>query len=255
MKMLFQNLGTSEKEMRAFLILLELGAQPASVVAKHMDIPRSSMYVLLDRLQKLNLVATFQRAGMTYFQCVPVKHLEDLLKTKARAIDQTLRILQEKLPELQALESKLSITPTVKFFEGKRAVMHMYEEVLKEREFYALFNPLVVKSVMPEYSYTIAERLQEARGKAKEMLVDSPEAKRYQKRFESEHHQIRLLPKGMIFSADTIITQNNMYMVAYGEEQISGTQIQNTVLAQTHRVIFEQLWRTIQKNHTKRNEF
>lgn len=245
MHILFQNLGMNEKEQRAFLKMLELGAQPISVVARHVGVPRSSMYVILEKLKNLQVVEEFERGGITYVKCIPARQISDILKTKERTIEQTLKLLEESLPELEKLENKLSITPTVRFYEGKRAVMKMYEEVIRENGFHAFFNPAVVQEIMPEYYYKVGEMLKKNKGIAKELLAPGEEAQRYKKRFGSPTHEIKFLPKNSAFFADTLICKDTIYMISYGETEVSGTGIHNPSLAQAQRGIFEALWERI----------
>src|SRR3989338_4232289 len=225
MKALFQNLGLTHKEQEVFIKMLPLGAQPASVIAKHVDVPRTSAYVVLERLKQLNLVEEFTRNGISYFKCIPVADIADLLKAQSRKIRQTLIVFKETLPGLMKLENKLSITPTVKFFEGKKAVMKLYEDVLKENEFCAFFNPKLVKKIMPEYYYKVAQTIQARGGKAREMILACPEAVEYQELFNSSRHQIKILPARAVFSSDTIITESKIYMISYGEREVCGTEI------------------------------
>ncbi len=242
MKNIFQSLGADEKETHVFLRMLELGAQPVSVMAKFVGVPRSSMYVILERLKRLNLLQEFERSGIKYVRCIPVNELEDLLKMKERSIQQSLHILQEKAEELKKAENRLSLTPKVKFYEGKKEVMKLYEQVLKEKRFYALFNPQKVKVMMPEYHDKIPETIKAGRLRTKEFVVYGPEAKAYKKRYNSRSHQIKILPKERQFEADTIITAEKIYMIAYGEKEVSGVEIINPWLAEAQQVIFEALW-------------
>src|SRR3990167_8450637 len=101
MKQLFQNLGADEKEMRIFLKLLELGAQPVSIIAKHMNMARSSMYTMLDRLKALQLIEEFERGGIKYVKCIPLKNLKAVLEDRAKDIEKTIDSLQKELPELE----------------------------------------------------------------------------------------------------------------------------------------------------------
>lgn len=245
MKILFENLGVDEKGMRTFLKMLELGAQPVSVIAKHLGMPRSSMYVILERLKKLQLIDEFERSGIIYVKCIPVKQIADVLRARELSINQTMKMLNEEMPHLESLENKLSITPTVRFYEGKQAVMKMYEEVIRENGFVAFFNPVSVHAIMPEYYFKVGDMLRKNKGKAKELLVPGPEAERYKKRFDSSLHQIKMLSKGSPFHADTLICQKTIYMISYGDNQISGTGITNPNLAQSQRTIFEELWSKI----------
>jgi len=169
MHQLFKHFGLNTKEIQTFLRLLELGAQPASIIAKHVGVPRSSMYLILEELKKVHLIEEFERAKIKYFKCIPVANIPDVLKAQEKEIQHTAEMFTEKLPELEALENKLSITPKVKFFEGEKAVMHMYEQVLrdKEKEFCAMFNADLAKKLVPDYYYLIPKMLQEERKKRK----------------------------------------------------------------------------------------
>ncbi len=245
MDMLFKSIGLDGKEAKAWTKILELGAQPVSVIAKHVGVPRSSMYVIINRLRNFGLVEEFEQSGMRYVKSIPVKELPDIFLVKERQIKQSLDILKENLPKLERIENKLSITPVVRFFEGKQAVMKMYEEVLKEKSFCAYFNPAVVSKIMPIYYEGVAKKVGEKGRNVKELLVNSPCGEDYKKRFESEKHQIKILPRGAGFFSDTIIGKERIYMISYGESQVSATEIRNPTLAQSNRVIFEELWERI----------
>lgn len=238
----FQSIGADEKETKAFLKMLELGAQPISVIARYIGVPRSTMYSILERLKKLGLIEEFEKSGMMYAKCIPVSEITDVLKTKKRQIEQSFLLLQENLPQLTALENRLSITPKIKFFEGKNEAMKVYEKVLKEKGFLAVLNPKIVKKLMPEYIYKVAEVLRQKNGKAKELLVDCKEAHEYKKRFLSENHQIKILPDLIRFDSDTIICADRIYMISYGENQVCATEIVNPHLAQTQAALFELIW-------------
>lgn len=242
MKQLLKHFGADEKETQVFLKLLELGAQPVSVIAKHASMPRSSMYTVIERLKQLQLIEEFERAGIKYVKCIPVKNLKEVLKDREKEIQQTMVLLEAKLSDLQKLENTMSITPKVNFFEGKEAMLKMYKKILQEKSFCSFFNPQSVKKVTPEYFYLIPEELKKNRGKAKELLVNCPEAQEYKKKYQSQHHQIKILPARVIFYSDTIITKDTIYMVSYGENEIAAIEIVNHSLAQTQQKLFEELW-------------
>jgi sugar-specific transcriptional regulator TrmB len=230
MEKLFRNLGLEKKEMETFLHLLELGPQPVSVVAKQAGIPRTSMYEMLSRLKKSHLVEEFERKGMKYVRCIPVKSIGDVLRNREKQIQQTLTLLEDNMEQLEALESSGSITPKVRFFEGKEEVMRMYALIVREPKFCAFVNLESVKECMPEYHDLIPEMLRDAGGTARELAVDSPEARSYKKKYHSKKHRIGLLPKDLQFTSDVIICEDHLYMTAYGREMMSARQL------------FEKLW-------------
>lgn len=245
MKELFKNLGVNNKEMETFLKLLELGAQPVSVVARHMSIPRPTMYLILENLKKLNLVEEFEHGGIKYFKCIPVKDIEEVLKLKEIKIRETSELLERNISDLEKLENRLSITPKVKFFEGKDEVTKVYENVLKEKTFTAIFNPEVVKKIMPVYLTKVAETIRKNSLKVRELVTDCKEAKDYIKKYNLKNHQIKILPKNMAFYSDTIICKEKIYMISYGDNEISATEIYSEALAKTQKNIFEQLWKSV----------
>lgn len=245
MKDLFKNFGIDEKGTEVFLKLLELGAQPVSVIAKFAGVPRPTMYLILDELKNQGLVDELFRNGMRYYKCVSVESLQNLLKVKESKIQYSLELLQDKLPELFALENKLSITPKVKFYEGKEAVSRMYEEVLGTKDFCAFLNPEIVGKIMPVYLKKFAAEIRKNRYKVRELVVDSKMARAYKKAYNSAFHQIRILPKSMIFYSDTILCRDKVFMISYGESDISAVEIINRSLADTQKAVFEQLWKNL----------
>jgi sugar-specific transcriptional regulator TrmB len=242
MKELFKNLGASEKEMETFLKLLELGAQPVSVIARHMGVPRSSMYLILENLKKIGIVEEFERAAMRYFKCISVKAIADVLEAKESKIRHTIEILDKNLPQLKVLENKFTITPKVKFFEGKEAVMKMYEGILKEKSFCAYFNPQVENPVMEIYFKKVEKAIKASRLDVREFVVDGPKGRRYKKDCATKNHKIKILPKDATFDSDNFICEDRICMVSYDEKEVSAVVIFSEQLVRTQKAIFEQLW-------------
>lgn len=242
MQDLFTQFHLDEKETQAFLELVKLGASPVSIWAKHAGINRSSMYVVLDRLLKSSLVSTFVHNGIQHAQAVAVSSLPSLLDDKQKEIEAAKQMIRAELPELLALEKTSSVVPKIKFFEGKHRVETMYEEVVKEKSFQSFFHPARVSVMMPEYFHTIPQAIKANGGRARELLVRCKEALEYKKLYASDRHHIVILPQGVTFSSDTIITKAKIYLVGYGKDTIVGTEIWNTELAETQSVLFDLLW-------------
>lgn len=246
LKDLFTRLGLSQKEMDVFLQLLELGAKPVSVLAKHLGMPRSSTYLVLDKLKKLNLVDEFERMGVKYVKCIPARNLDDVLKSREREIEHTRYMLAERMPELEALESKLSITPKVRFIEGADAVLHMYGEIFKHESFCAFFDPSSVKRIEDRSHYQMPKYIGQTGGMARELAVHSADAFEYKELFENENHHIKILPQHMHFTSDFIITKDVLYLIAYGEMQVSATEMWSPSLVNTAQVMFDSIWEIVE---------
>lgn len=247
MDSIFSQFGLDEKEKGAFLELVKLGANPVSIWAKHSGINRSSMYVLLDRLVNTGLVTTFIHKNVQHAQAISVSRISTLLEQKQKEIEGTKTLLYAQLPELLTLEKTNTITPSVQFFEGKKRVETMYEEVVKEKSFRAFFHPGRVKAVMPEYFHKIPLAIKKNGGSAKELLIHCKEAVEYQKLYASKKHEISIFPKGIMFSSDTIITKQKIYLVGYGKDMVVATEIWNSELARTQSTFFDLIWKQYSK--------
>ncbi|EKD64014.1 MAG: transcriptional regulator, TrmB [uncultured bacterium] len=240
---IFKELGIEQKEAEVFLELLKLGAQPISVLAKYTNIPRTTMYSIIERLKKNNLIEEFERSKIRYVKCIPIENLTSVFDEQMHQKTLAISELNLKLPELSMIENKLSATPLIRLFEGKKSVTKMYDEMLQEKQgFYAIFNPKLVKTLMPEYHFVIPDTLRKNKLHAREIIVACEEANEYKSMYESILHQIKIFPKNIRINSDTIIFENKIYMISYDKNEMSGVEIKNEILANTQRVLFEQLW-------------
>jgi sugar-specific transcriptional regulator TrmB len=243
MKNLLKQLGLRTKEQDIFLTLLGLGAQPISIVAKRSSIPRSSMYSILERLESLELIQSFERRGVRYVQTIPIQELKIVLQRRQQRLDQTIATLKQHLPELEKIQNQFRVAPQVKLYEGVTEVERMYEQIIgQEKEFCGLFNPAALAQFSEYYLDALPKQLKKLGGKARELLIDSPEAQEYREKYHNGRHQIFLLPKTIKFQSDMIITEDKIFLVSFGDQQVAGTLLINVDLAKTQKVLFEEMW-------------
>lgn len=57
----FQSLGFSQKEANIYLALYKLGAQPASIIAKHVNIERTYVYKVLVDFSSKNIISATEK--------------------------------------------------------------------------------------------------------------------------------------------------------------------------------------------------
>lgn len=239
---IFTQFNLDEKEIEAFLELVKIGPSPVSKWARHAKVNRTSMYVILERLLTTGLVSTFVHDTVKHVQPIAVSKIITLLEHKQREIETTKSILNAQLSELLALEKTNTIRPRVQFYEGRLRVEAMYDEVLKEKSFCAFFHPGRVKAMMPNYYHKIPLAIKSNGGTAKELLVNCKDAAEYKKLYASDRHKIAILSKGIMFSSDTIITKDKIFLVGYGKDTIVGTEIWNEELAQSQSTLIGLLW-------------
>lgn len=113
--------GLSEKEAEVYLAVLEAGEINISHISKKTKIKRTSIYNVVDNLQKKGVVSILHRHGIQYVSALPPQVLIDRFKTSAS-------MAEKILPDLLQMAYTSPIKPRVRYHQGLQGL----EEVLKE---------------------------------------------------------------------------------------------------------------------------
>jgi len=132
MKNALITLGLNEKQIQTFMYLVEYGSSPASEIAKHVSIPKSTVNFLADTLwQQWYLKKSF-RWNTGYFE-VDIDHFRDAVSSHLLK-QQTA--LDAVIPELQNKLKFTSNKPKITFLEWLESCQQAYLELLKTDIFY-----------------------------------------------------------------------------------------------------------------------
>ena len=131
-KTALQGLGLSEVEAGVYLTLLELGSQPASVVAKKSGLKRGHTYNVLAELIAKGIVQEYEKGSVKYFTCLAPQILVTMLEQRALELDTRKKRLLEVLPELEHMRNPSILQPKVRFFSGLDGIRQIYEDTLRE---------------------------------------------------------------------------------------------------------------------------
>jgi sugar-specific transcriptional regulator TrmB len=129
MEKILQKLGWSQKEIRCYLALLEYGQQPASVLAKKLDIPKATVLFTLNGLVDKGYIQLSKRGKTQYYFANP-----DVLDiTKKNQIQEEQKALEQLIPLLKEYKNPLTSPPKVTFFEGVSACKKAYSDLLNSK--------------------------------------------------------------------------------------------------------------------------
>src|SRR3989338_809466 len=121
--------GLSDREIKMYLALLELGEALASKIAEKTNTPRTLSYDILENLLKKGLVSYVIKSNKKYFSAFDPNNLIGVLKNQT---EEKERLVKEALPELLALKSKkLEEKAKVEVYEGKEGVKTVFNDVLR----------------------------------------------------------------------------------------------------------------------------
>ncbi len=222
--------GLGEKQAAIYLATLELGRAPVLRIADKAAVKRPTTYVVLHELLQMGLVDMIPRAGTKLFQAIDPKMLLERLQKKAQLLDQSL-------PQLRAIMNTAQGKPTVRFYEGKRAIYELYaNEIVRQPELYSLINLDAFGKTYNEKEKTALLNAMKKYGcNATELVEDSEEARWYLK--EKNRRGLgdtKLLPKTLRFDVDFVVYGNtfvtislkNLIAVVTEDVAISSAQLQ-----------------------------
>lgn len=120
--------GLKETSKKVFISLLELGASPASLIAIHLSIPKSTIYDALRELSDFALVLEFEEDGKKKFGLNDLGQISNLHKQKISELKESENNLKEILPLLK-IENN-SLKPKIRFFTGKEGARQAISDIL-----------------------------------------------------------------------------------------------------------------------------
>lgn len=142
--MLVKNLigfGLSEKEAKVCVTLLELEVATANEIAKKSGVNRSSVYVVIESLNKQGLVSIIGGKTVTQYITTPPEILLNLAKMRAEKQERIREMIEKLVPSLEALHKDTKHKPKIFMYEGEESVKTAYYE----------FSPLYLNSDIRSY--------------------------------------------------------------------------------------------------------
>lgn len=130
-----QNFNFSEKEVAVYLALLELETASATQIADQSQINRSTVYVVIEALQKRGLISiTKEEDSITKYVASPPERLLQLAEEETKRYQGLVGQIHSVLPELKSRYRGNKPRPKVRLYEGKEGLVSAYEDTLTSSE-------------------------------------------------------------------------------------------------------------------------
>jgi len=229
-----KSFGLSEKESLVYLSCLKLGSSTANRITSNVNIPRTTVYEILERLKSLGLMSTVISEHKTNFIACDPKRFIDLLEEKKSSI-------QKILPELKNIQNKVGAKPFAEVFEGNNSVFKIFDEILEKPN-----SELKIIGSMENAINQIGFRTDRFRTirkdkkiKVTQILEKSEEALSER---EDKLTEVRCL-KSLKDSKEVIFILNSSVYHVILHHQIYAIKIESKEHAKTMEILFDSLWR------------
>lgn len=124
--------GLSENEIAIYIALLKTGTTTANRLAELTGIKRSTTYDNLQLLMNKGLASKAEKGKVSYFTAAEPKKLVNLLEEKKQQVEKIV-------PQLKALQKVAEEKIGVTYYEGKKGVFTVLNDVFAEKTDELLF--------------------------------------------------------------------------------------------------------------------
>lgn len=128
---ILQDFGLTLPETTVYLASLELGPQPASVIAKKAGLKRGHTYNMLALLIQKGMVQEFTKDKVRYFSSRPPSTLLSMVSHREEGLQRLKQGLLTIIPNLEKIFNPLLVQPKVRFFQGIPGIKEIYEDTIR----------------------------------------------------------------------------------------------------------------------------
>jgi sugar-specific transcriptional regulator TrmB len=241
-----KHLGLSEIESKLYLGLLEVGSTTVMELANHVGIKRITAHFNVESLIAKGLITETRKGARRQIVAEDPEKLHVLLEEQELQISQ----IKQTLPQIiQSIAKNIpkNNAPTnveVRYYEGKRAVKHIYDEVLNAKELRAFVTD-TIDVVFPENADLFIKNIKSRQDmKIWEIINDSPQHEEYISSMNSNRYHCKVIDKKLEIT-DHMIYDNNVAIISVDgprDDQITGVVITGENFYQSSKTIFEFVW-------------
>ncbi len=230
-----KELNLTDKEIKVYLALLELGQSPVNPIAKKSRLNRVTCYDVLKYLKEKGLAAYVIKSGVKYFEAAdPQKLLGDLevKEQKVRAI----------LPELEALKKITRKKPKIEMYEGLSGLKTVMEDILKDKkETWFIADPNFMDA-LPFYFPHFITKKRKLNIFSKVITLDCKRMQNYKKKSPRKFIDLKFINERL--PTTKIIYGNKTAILTFEKENSIGVIVENKQIADTERKLFNLMWKT-----------
>ncbi|MBI4457783.1 TrmB family transcriptional regulator [Candidatus Uhrbacteria bacterium] len=241
---LLHELGFAERETKVYLMLLTGGPSSVRKLAKDTDLNRGSVYDGLKNLQSAGLVGYFQKHKKQFFVAEDPEKLLEVVENRERQAASLRRNIAEVLPELKSLHVHGGAKTVVKYYEGPKGVNIILRDVLRTMsespdKTYRIYSSSLLRDYLyREFPQFTRERI--ARGLKVKVIAVGPGGE------DQSLAERRWLSERQGSPTYSIIYASKVAFISLDKNDAPiGVLIEDGRIADTERMVFEHVWRTL----------
>ena len=243
---ILRQFGLTEKEIEAYLLLLELGPATSGELMKKLGYYSKTIYELLEKLMGKGLVSYVIQSNRKHFEAAQPEKLLDILKERESNIKTLTTELKAILPKLNEKRILAKDRQEAAIYKGPKGIKSILDETLKQKkEILVLGSGGRFKETLPVYY----ENWKRRRIKQKipiKVLWNEKHQSKISEFFDEKFMDIRILPAVFDNPSPTIVYDDCVAILVWGAAPL-GIVIRSRETAKSYQHYFEVLWRVAKK--------
>lgn len=235
---IFKELGFTEREIKVYLALLELGSSTAGPIAVKSKLPHTKVYDTLGKLIEKGLVSYIIVSKTKHFEASDPKELMNILEERKKRLSETLKELE--LKKKHAKEKQIAIV-----HEGYKSFKALFnrisDELKKGDSYYAFaFKEDYRDESAPLFLRNFHQRL--ADKKVIDRVIANIEVKKEVKKAFEGNKNIKLKFTKRSTPMGIAILKNKVIQLTWGERP-TAIEVTSSQIHKQYKDFFEELWK------------
>lgn len=130
----FNKLNLKETHSRVYVKLLESGPLSVGNLYKHLGMPRSTLYGLLEDLNVCGLVTLSSKQDIKIWQAAPPEKVKEIMTEKVDSLTAAIEDFNTVLPTLKNNQRVDFVSPKFSYFEGSEGLKQLLKDPLMYRD-------------------------------------------------------------------------------------------------------------------------
>jgi len=245
---ILNNIGLSSKEIAVYIAAIRLGSSPISMIAKRADLPRSTTYNVLRKMEKDGIAKYLKKGNTMYYTVLKPKELIDYLHYRKEKLNDGINLIETYLPQLEKLINPNLKIPKITFFEGLQEVKKIYIDILKEtkigQETKAFINLNTIDPNLRDWLFDKFTKQKIKREIKSKVILSTPSSRKYIKLNKNHLRETRCIDfKDFPFKVEIdLYGENRIAIISFAENELFGLIIESENIFITLNSIFEFMW-------------
>jgi len=243
---LLKSIGLDDKEIAVYSVILPLGSSSIRTIAERTGINRGTVHDVLNSLAGKGLVSDERHGSKRKFIVESPEKVVEVLDAQTKELEDKKKKIAQAMPTLLSFYAKQGGRPSVEYFDNDDGIKKILEDVLltcetlKEKIYYVYSSRSVRNYLYRLFPNFTKEKLKK---KIKTKVIALGEG--------GDPINLKLAERRWIEDdapAYIIIYGPKIALISVAEDaKPFGVIVNDQKIAETQRIIFSSLWKTIKK--------